>query len=174
MSQPPVNRDLSGTDDSKDSKDLRTILARVRIGRSTAGVLYYEVQDTDRSTELVKVLHDMGFQVSLVTDVRIKELLPTPHYRSLDQSVVLRIEWTTPTVDSIWPSIRKYPMNLLGSQSIRYTVAGVSALATLVFILLSFTGLFLSDDKVVATTFLGCGLGCFLLLCLLLFVDSDD
>jgi len=171
MSRPPVNSEFSGAD---DSKDLRTILARVRIGRSTAGVLYYEVQDIDNSKNLVNVLHDAGFQVSLVTDVMIKELLPTPHYRSLDQSVVLRIEWSAPTVDSLWPSIRKYPMDLLRSQSIRWTVAGVSALATLVFILMSFIGLLVSDDKVVATAFLGCGLGCFLLLCLLLFVDSDD
>jgi hypothetical protein len=169
----PGRPDLNNDTSIESSPDLRSIFARVKVGQVASGVLYYEVRDIDRSAELVKVLHAKGFQVSLVTDVYIKDLLPVPHYRPADKSTVLRIEWEASTVERLWPSLKVYPTSVLESHSLKGAVSTISALATLVFILLSFVGLLVTDDKVVATAFLGCGLGCFLLLCLLLFVDSD-
>jgi len=166
-----IYNDLSSIE---NSLDFCTILACVQIDQAISGVLYYEVQDADRSTELIHLLQGKGFQVSRITDVRVKDLLSVPHYRPVDQSTVLRIEWEASIVENLRPSLKVYPMSILESRSLKGTVSIISALATLVFILLSFVGRLFSEDKVVATAFLLCGLGCFLLLCLLLFIDSDE
>lgn len=165
------NVDTSGTE---NSIDLRTIYKQIKLGRFSSGVLYYEVQDIQLSSVLIQVLQEQGFQISLVTDTNVKELLPAPHHRPVDQSIVLRIEWTLSVVENLWPTLTFRPIIGSAQQRIKYTLEAVSALATLMFILISFVGLLFFSDRVSSTTLLGCGLGCFLLLCLLVFTDRDE
>lgn len=167
-----ANSDFSSS--TENSLDFCTIIDRIKIGKASTGVLYYEVQDIDNNSTLIQELQEYGFHLSIVTDLNIKELLPTPHFRPADQSVVLRIEWTSSVVDILWPATSAKSLTTVTSQSLRYSLVEASALATLMFILMSFVGLLFINDHLLSSTLLSCGLGCFLLLCILVFTDRDE
>jgi hypothetical protein len=158
--------------------EIQSIYGRIKLSRLSEGVLYYAIENANELhvSAIVETLGHEGFQVTLVHDTRVKELLPRQSLADEDCAVI-RVEWGARQVHKLWPKLKfrdpislyqmRQPLTILASMRI------AAALATLVFILGSFLYLLLTGDPKVPDVFLTCGLGCFLLLCLVVFLHHD-
>jgi hypothetical protein len=163
----------------KVNDELRSIYSRIKVSRVTEGILYYEVLDGAEShvSQVIHALGEEGFLVTIVTDSHIKELLPCVCSPDPSECVVLRIEWSAMQVRKLWPGLKfSEPFSLYNvSQpwTLRSSLKVCSALFTLLFILGSFACSFFNEDSLISRAFITCGIGCFLLLCLVAFLDHE-
>jgi hypothetical protein len=163
----------------KVNDELRSIYSRIKVGRVTEGILYYEVLDGHEPhvSLVIHALGEDGFLVTIVTDTHIKELLPCVCSPDPAECVVLRIEWSATQVHKLWPSVKfNEPFSLYNASqpwNLKSSLKVCAALATLLFILGSFICSFFNEDSLLAHAFMTCGIGCFLLLCLVAFLDHE-
>lgn len=163
----------------KVNEELRSIYSRIKVSRVTEGVLYYEVLDgtEPHTSQVIEALGDQGFLVTLITDTHIKELLPCICSPDPALCVVLRIEWGPAQVRKLWPGVTFHDPVTLGTirqpWSLLSSIKVGTSLATIVLILGSFTCSLFIEDLAVSRVFVTCGIGCFLLLCLLAFLDHE-